>query len=130
MSSCSLAGDLPNSAQEKRVAASMAISRSGNWIFPTPANSSRRMALSLSSSGAALSFGTTNRSFSIRISPLDTAASMAFRAVVSSRSEEHTSELQSLMRISYAVFGLTKKNKQNTNKKIKPELQIHDHSYI
>src|SRR3546814_10591963 len=31
------------------------------------------------------------------------------------RSEEHTSELQSLMRISYAVFCL-KKKKQNTNK--------------
>src|SRR3546814_6091697 len=28
-----------------------------------------------------------------------------------SRSEEHTSELQSLMRISYAVFCLKKKNK-------------------
>src|SRR3546814_8183454 len=28
-----------------------------------------------------------------------------------SRSEEHTSELQSLMRISYAVFCLTKKKK-------------------
>src|SRR3546814_5048942 len=28
------------------------------------------------------------------------------------RSEEHTSELQSLMRISYAVFCLTKKNNQ------------------
>src|SRR3546814_9376561 len=28
------------------------------------------------------------------------------------RSEEHTSELQSLMRISYAVFCLTKKKKQ------------------
>src|SRR3546814_7565928 len=28
------------------------------------------------------------------------------------RSEEHTSELQSLMRISYAVFCLTKKNKE------------------
>src|SRR3546814_4711629 len=28
------------------------------------------------------------------------------------RSEEHTSELQSLMRISYAVFCLKKKNKQ------------------
>src|SRR3546814_2111129 len=27
------------------------------------------------------------------------------------RSEEHTSELQSLMRMSYAVFGLTKKKK-------------------
>src|SRR3546814_3283355 len=29
------------------------------------------------------------------------------------RSEEHTSELQSLMRISYAVFCLQKKKKQN-----------------
>src|SRR3546814_3850864 len=29
---------------------------------------------------------------------------------MSMRSEEHTSELQSLMRISYAVFCLTKKN--------------------
>src|SRR3546814_6726450 len=33
------------------------------------------------------------------------------------RSEEHTSELQSLMRISYAVFCLKKKNKQNTHQK-------------
>src|SRR3546814_2455804 len=31
------------------------------------------------------------------------------------RSEEHTSELQSLMRISYAVFCLKKKNKNNDN---------------
>src|SRR3546814_3049370 len=30
------------------------------------------------------------------------------------RSEEHTSELQSLMRISYAVFCLKKNNMQNT----------------
>src|SRR3546814_5611638 len=34
---------------------------------------------------------------------------------MASRSEEHTSELQSLMRISYAVFCL-KKKKYNTNK--------------
>src|SRR3546814_8366279 len=33
----------------------------------------------------------------------------------SRRSEEHTSELQSLMRISYAVFCLTKKNKNKTD---------------
>src|SRR3546814_1314421 len=35
------------------------------------------------------------------------------------RSEEHTSELQSLMRISYAVFCLKKKiqNKRNNNRK-------------
>src|SRR3546814_2185595 len=32
----------------------------------------------------------------------------------SARSEEHTSELQSLMRISYAVFCLKKKNKKTT----------------
>src|SRR3546814_10729716 len=33
-----------------------------------------------------------------------------------SRSEEHTSELQSLMRISYAVFCLKKKNNKKTTK--------------
>src|SRR3546814_9706649 len=32
------------------------------------------------------------------------------------RSEEHTSELQSLMRISYAVFCLKKKNKKKKKK--------------
>src|SRR3546814_7308910 len=32
------------------------------------------------------------------------------------RSEEHTSELQSLMRISYAVFCLKKKNNEITNR--------------
>src|SRR3546814_5459539 len=32
------------------------------------------------------------------------------------RSEEHTSELQSLMRISYAVFCLTTKKHNNSNK--------------
>src|SRR3546814_9360757 len=36
---------------------------------------------------------------------------------ISSRSEEHTTELQSLMRISYAVFCLKKKN--NKHKYIK-----------
>src|SRR3546814_7188730 len=36
------------------------------------------------------------------------------RAGARPRSEEHTSELQSLMRISYAVFCLKKKKKQTT----------------
>src|SRR3546814_9304008 len=35
------------------------------------------------------------------------------------RSEEHTSELQSLMRISYAVFCLKKKKKENNNRHLK-----------
>src|SRR3546814_7336984 len=34
------------------------------------------------------------------------------RAFSASRSEEHTSELQSLMRLSYAVFSLKKKTKK------------------
>src|SRR3546814_4027185 len=34
-------------------------------------------------------------------------------ALIAIRSEEHTSELQSLMRISYAVFCLKKKQKNN-----------------
>src|SRR3546814_8073599 len=38
------------------------------------------------------------------------------------RSEEHTSELQSLMRISYAVFCL-KKNKNKTNRQQKKNTQ-------
>src|SRR3546814_9981869 len=38
-------------------------------------------------------------------------------APVTPRSEEHTSELQSLMRISYAVFCLKKKTIQITHKK-------------
>src|SRR3546814_4317107 len=38
------------------------------------------------------------------------ADQIAFLSPVSRRSEEHTSELQSLMRISYAVFCLKKKN--------------------
>src|SRR3546814_10279771 len=42
--------------------------------------------------------------FSQRLGPLSKLA----------RSEEHTSELQSLMRLSYAVFCLKKKNNQQT----------------
>src|SRR3546814_1288510 len=37
------------------------------------------------------------------------------RADAGERSEEHTSELQSLMRISYAVFCLKKKTTENTS---------------
>src|SRR3546814_6484809 len=52
-----------------------------------------------------------------------------------SRSEEHTSELQSLMRISYAVFCLKKKKKKNKKKystqikNIKRTCTINDQKY-
>src|SRR3546814_4120527 len=39
-------------------------------------------------------------------------AGPGYRVPVARRSEEHTSELQSLMRISYAVFCLKKKTKK------------------
>src|SRR3546814_4284786 len=42
------------------------------------------------------------------------AAAAALLWISPFRSEEHTSELQSLMRISYAVFCLKKKNKHIT----------------
>src|SRR3546814_4178786 len=43
------------------------------------------------------------------------------RAIGGHRSEEHTSELQSLMRISYAVFCLKKKKQTHTNKQQKTQ---------
>src|SRR3546814_9801984 len=45
------------------------------------------------------------------VAPADLAAQTAERLLGRLRSEEHTSELQSLMRISYAVFCLKKKKK-------------------
>src|SRR3546814_1289735 len=49
-----------------------------------------------------------------RVAPVDRQARAAIDA---QRSEEHTSELQSLMRISYAVFCLKKKNTKIHNHK-------------
>src|SRR3546814_5482628 len=42
------------------------------------------------------------------------ASGVSFPTMTSSRSEEHTSELQSLIRISYAVFCLKKKTHTQT----------------
>src|SRR3546814_6676863 len=44
------------------------------------------------------------------------AAEEAHEELLEVRSEEHTSELQSLMRISYAVFCLKKKKQNDHNK--------------
>src|SRR3546814_9296922 len=41
------------------------------------------------------------------------------RALLAGRSEEHTSELQSLMRLSYAVFCLKKKKQEHKQKQYK-----------
>src|SRR3546814_8055931 len=53
------------------------------------------------------------------IDRLDARPGIAERGEAYFRSEEHTSELQSLMRISYAVFCLKKKKKQTERTHIK-----------
>src|SRR3546814_8908940 len=53
-------------------------------------------------------FGRFTRNFVVQ----GTGAEWALCWIADLRSEEHTSELQSLMRISYAVFCLKKKNKK------------------
>src|SRR3546814_3495065 len=47
---------------------------------------------------------------------------------IGDRSEEHTSELQSLMRISYAVFCL--KKKKNTLNKTSTDIHLYHHLHI
>src|SRR3546814_8409527 len=67
---------------------------------------------------AALLFGATMILSSIgpaRASNMVAAESTATQQTLTVRSEEHTSELQSLMRISYAVFCLKKKTRKNNN---------------
>src|SRR3546814_3139224 len=60
----------------------------------------------------------------LRVSRAGAFSETAFRKTVdpllaeAPRSEEHTSELQSLMRISYAVFCLQKKNTENARHRL------------
>src|SRR3546814_10875367 len=59
--------------------------------------------------------------------PAASRAAAWFQAIPT-RSEEHTSELQSLMRISYAVFCLKKKNTQNVKPIQVIRIQITKHN--
>src|SRR3546814_1106581 len=83
--------------------------RPRRWPCRPPDSGPRRMALCARTVGA---------------SPIDQLPDGITGSHIS-RSEEHTSELQSLMRISYAVFCLKKKNKLHTTHKYKevPTLQ-------
>src|SRR3546814_4334358 len=60
-------------------------------------------------------FATADASLAAAFGPVTgLTTTLTFEDLINLRSEEHTSELQSLMRISYAVFCLNKKT--NTNK--------------
>src|SRR3546814_7844773 len=91
--------------------------RSGDFLAlcgALPALSEGRVALSVTSAasarvGAGLAVGVFFNG-----TEGDAAGSPALLCFhMTARSEEHTSELQSLMRISYAVFCLKKKNKNS-----------------
>src|SRR3546814_3690372 len=71
-----------------------------------------------------LVFRKTARNFNPNMA---TAANATIAEVEEVRSAEHTSELKSLMRISYAVFCLKKKNKNRIKKRV---LELHRrHNY-
>src|SRR3546814_5922788 len=61
-------------------------------------------------------YTTINDSYAVTSSFANAPEATLYGAEI--RSEEHTSELQSLMRISYAVFCLKKKKKQQQGSKI------------
>src|SRR3546814_3542660 len=63
------------------------------------------------------------------VAPLDALLSVPL-ALGRNRSEEHTSELQSLMRISYAVFCLKKKKFTQTHTTIHTENVIHNNKLM
>src|SRR3546814_10133714 len=60
-------------------------------------------------------YGLPEQGWIIELVAYDVSVNVVFHGG-DDRSEEHTSELQSLMRISYAVFGLEKKNNNMTSR--------------
>src|SRR3546814_8396281 len=58
--------------------------------------------------------------------PILSNAALSFGPTYPPRSEEHTSELQSLMRISYAVFCLKKKKTHTTRQRMTPPKHNYD----
>src|SRR3546814_3766868 len=85
-------------------------------LLPEPGPPVMTMKLSL----AASKF--TAQPFSLSLTALAAAKVSFFDAAIWIRSEEHTSELQSLMRISYAVFGLKKNKHTNLHQYLPPHL--------
>src|SRR3546814_8523009 len=80
--------------------------------------------------------GTRRRALRIGHRHLDFGQPQPRRALrAGRRSEEHTSELQSLMRISYAVFCLKKKKKKSTtnhtdnNQHLKHQIKYNTNEY-
>src|SRR3546814_2927466 len=101
----------------------MPLSRSLPAVMPRSPSSVRRLS---DSAGIAVAGGgglampsradAAFREYDMTVLPRSSIGLVLAAALAASpaRSEEHTSELQSLMRISYAVFCLKKKNKKTS----------------
>src|SRR3546814_2977610 len=91
------------------------------WLAALPLRSSRRKNPRTTDRARAvevfLKSCPARRASQLRKSAARSAASAARVGGPPRRSEEHTSELQSLMRISYAVFCLKKKNQNRQTRK-------------
>src|SRR3546814_1460528 len=74
-----------------------------SWIVPRPQTAWR-------------SFAPTSRFMSLAVAVSSITSRQPWSNQYSSRSEEHTPELQSLMRTSYAVFCFKKKTPQHQDK--------------
>src|SRR3546814_9172918 len=82
-------------------------------IFASPSACPTSPVLAFASRAASLRAMTRLLTLLLALFALTLPARAADDISAASRSEEHTSELQSLMRISYAVFCLKKKKKTN-----------------
>src|SRR3546814_7902643 len=87
-----------------------------------PAATMRPSRTTTTASGTGAASGLTS------VAPTMASGAAAGGASVVARSEEHTSELQSLMRISYAVFCLKKKTTQAHTTSITPTPQSTKHT--
>src|SRR3546814_2673120 len=84
-------------------------SGSSTGISPAYECAARRLGEQLARSGIALVYGGAAVGLMGAVADAVLAGGGQVIGVIPQRSEEHTSELQSLMRISYAVFCLKKK---------------------
>src|SRR3546814_1264370 len=83
---------------------SISFTGSAEFVGRTPRREPTTVSFSMSTTGfLAVLMG---------VEEIESGCSAFFGALPALRSEEHTSELQSLMRISYAVFCLKKKKKK------------------
>src|SRR3546814_10357630 len=87
----------------------MPIQTSGTMIIVTAGN---RMILGISPTSSVIEAAMIMASIPKKMT--QTAPNIRLNSAAPRRSEEHTSELQSLMRISYAVFCLKKKKQTTT----------------